>query len=156
MILIREEERAEAERRKKRLLIAYVAAACLFVAASLLLLLLSPVRYKLFLLGDILLSILFGFGSIYFFTIVFDFVSKRSKLLDKLAAAMTDKEYGVFLREEDKMTVEGLEMRVVYFLIRSDERELHVFESEVSFEKEKRYLLEIRCGVITSIGDADE
>ena len=156
MILIREEDRIEAERQRKRLLLAYIAVACLYVVAALLLLFLSPDRYKLFLAGDILLSVLFGFASIYFFTIVYDFAKKRSKLLDKISGALTEKEYGVFLREEDRMTIEGLEMRVVFFEIRGDERELHVFENDFSFEKEKRYLLEMRCGVITVIGDVDE
>ena len=69
---------------------------------------------------------------------------------------MIEKEYGVFLREEDVLTIEGLEMRVLFFLVRGDERELHVFESNLSLERDKKYLLEIRCGMITGIGDVDE
>jgi len=156
MIFIREEDWIEADRRKKRLLYAYIVTACLYVAAALALLFLSPDKYRLYLIGDILLSIVFGFGSIYFFTIIYDFARKRSKMLGKITGALGEKEYGVFLREEDKMTLEGLEMRVLLFRIRADERELHVFENDFTFETGKKYMLETRCGVITEIGDVNE
>ena len=156
MILIRDEERKQAEDKKRKMLSAYVAIACVCVAAVLLLLLLSPDRCVPFLVGDIVLSIAFGFYSIYFFTVSYDLAVKRSKLLDKIAAAMPERHYAVFLREEERMTVEGLEMRILLFKVRGDDRELHVFESEQTFEAEKKYLLEVHSGVITGFEKVDE
>ena len=156
MILVREEERRDAESKKKKMLFAYILVACVYVAAALLLLFLSPDRYLPFLIGNIALSIAFGFFSIYFFTVGYDLAVKRSKLLDKVASALAERNYGVFLREEERMTVEGLEMRVLLFEVGEDEREVHVFESEQAFERGKKYLIEVRCGVLTEIGDVNE
>ena len=156
MILIREEERSAAERTKKKMLTVYIAAACIYVAAALLLLFFSSDHYTIWMIADILLTIAFGFGSVYFFTVVYDLAVKRSKLLDKIASALEEREYGVFLREEEKMTVECVEMRVLLFQVRGVERELHVYEGECSFETNKKYLLVVRCGVITEIEKVDE
>ena len=83
MILITEQERDREEQKRKRYLLFYIVSACVYVAASLLLLFLSPLKYKGYLVGDILLSILFGFFSIFFFTVAYAFVKNRSHLFEK-------------------------------------------------------------------------
>ena len=156
MILVREEERKEAERKRKKMLFAYILVACVYAATALLLLFLSPDRYLPFLIGNVVLTVVFGFFSIYFFTVGYDLAAKRAKLLDKISSALAERNYGVFLREEERMTVEGLEMRVLLLEVGEDEREVHVFESKQAFERGKKYLIEVRCGVLTEIDDVNE
>ena len=156
MILVREEESIRAERKKNRMLTAYIAVACVYAAVALMLLFLSPDHYTLWLIGDILLTVAFGSGSIYFFTITYDGALKRSKLLGKISSALEEKEYGIFLSEEEKMTVDGVEMRILLFNVRGTERELHVYESDLSLESGVKYYLVLRGGVITEIANVDE
>ena len=155
MILVREEEREQAERKKKRLLTLYIVVACLYVAAALLLLFLSPDKYLPFMIVDMVLTVAFGFFSIFFFTVPYDLAVKRYRLLNKVFTALSEREFGVFLREENPLTYEGVEMRTLLFRVRGDERALHLLQGEVSLEKGKKYLLEIHTGVIIEIGEQD-
>lgn len=155
MILVREEDRTAAEKRKKRSIAAYIVLAAVYLAAALLLLFLSPDRYTLFMIGDILLTVLFGFFSVFFFTVFYDDVVKKYRLYDKVLSALVEREYGIFLKEEEKKTIDGVPMRILIFRVAdTEERELHLLSGEIALEKEKRYLLEIRAGVLTEIGEA--
>ena len=156
MILIREEDREAAERKKKILLFLFIALACLYVAAALLLLLLSPDDYLPFLIADIVISIAFGWYAVYFFTVSYDYAVKNSRLLDKVLAALPHKEYGVYLREEEKKTIEGIEMRIFLFSVEDTEREVRVLNEGLSLEEGKTYELETHCGVLVVIGGINE
>ena len=155
MILVTEEERAQEERKKKRYLLLYVVIACVYVAGSLLLLFLSPNEYIPFLLGDIFLSIDFGVFSVFFFTVAYAFVKSRSGLFNKVLAALPEREYARFLKKGDTITEDGVEMRKYHFLIREDEREVRAFPEDLPLEEGKRYLVEIRAGVLVEIGECD-
>ena len=154
MILLKETDGILAERRKKKFLILYIAIACAYAAVALLLLFLSPDGYLPYMIGDILLTIAFGFFSIFFFTVLYDEAGKRSRLYDKVLSALSEREYGVFLKEEEPKTVDGVSMRVLLFVVAGTERELHCLSKEIAFEKEKKYLLEIRAGVLTEAESA--
>ena len=156
MILVREEERARAEQSKKRLLAVYIGGACLYVAAALLLLFLSPDHYTPFLIGDILLSIAFGFYSVWFFTVRYDCAVKRYRFLNKISNALQEKEYGVYLREEEMMTIDGVEMRILLFDVCGTEREVHLFESEIAPKQNKMYLIVLRAGVLIEMEECNE
>lgn len=156
MILVREEERGKAEQGKKKLLAVYITVACLFVAAALLLLFLSPDGYTPYMIGDILLTIAFGFYSVFFFSVQYDCAVKKYRLLAKAFAALPEKEYGVFLGEKDVMTYEGVEMRTLVFRLHDGERDLHLFQGEIALKEGEKYLLEIRVGVLTEIKEIDE
>ena len=156
MIFRFEEARDAAERRKKTLLTVYIVVAIAFVAAVLLLLFLSTDHYTPFMIGDILISIAFGFYSIWFFTVQFDCAVKRYRFLNKVVNALQEREYGVFLREEDEMTIDGVEMRILLFDVFGAERELHLFESDFSLEKDRKYILVMRGSVLVEIGECDE
>lgn len=159
MILIREEDRAQAEGKRKRLLTIYIAIACVFLIAALLLLFLSPDEYKPYMAVTIVISIVFGCYSVFFFSVQYDLVKKRSRLLEKVLSALPEREYAVFLKELDIITYEGLEMRTLRFMILGSERDVHIYQGEFSLEKGARYLVEIRAGVlyeIEEIGESDE
>ena len=156
MILIREEDRDEAERRKKKLLVLYIVTACLYAASALLLLFLSPDKYLSFMIADMVLTIAFGCWSVFFFSVMYDLAVKRNRLLDKVLSALAEREYGVFLKEESPMTYEGLEMRILTFRVRDDERVVHLLQGEISLTEGKKYLLEIHAGVLVEIGEPNE
>ena len=156
MILFREEDRAAAERRKKKLLAVYILIACVYLAAALVLLILSPEEYRIYQIADIALTVAFAWYSIYFFTVLYDAAWKRVRLLDKVASALTEREYGVFLREEEPKTVDGMEMRILIFRILDAEREVRLPEGDLSLKAGCKYLLEIRAGILTEIGGTDE
>ena len=155
MTFIREEDRAAAERKKKLLLALYVAIACVYVVGAVLLLVFSSDSYIPYLIADILFTIAFGFYSIYFFTVAYSYAVREYRLLEKMLGALEEREYGVFLREEAPLTVEGLEMRSFLFLVNGVEREIKLFRGEISLEEGKKYTLEIRCGILKGIGGAD-
>ena len=156
MILHYEEERASAERKKKFLLTVYIVVACVFVAVALLLLFLSSERYTIFMIADILVSIAFGFYSIWFFTVRYDDAVKRYRLLYKVDCALEEREYGVFLREEDAMTIDGVQMRVLLFSVRGTEREIHLFECDLVPPADKKCLLVLRAGVLVRLEECNE
>lgn len=156
MILVREEDRAQAERAKKKSLTIYITIACLFVVTALLLLFLSPDRYKPFMAVTIILSIAFGCYSVFFFSVLYDCILKRYRLLEKVFSALPEKEYALFVKETDVMTYEGIEMRTLRFLILGNERDVHLLQGEVSLIEGARYALEIHAGVIVEIGEANE
>ena len=156
MILIREEDRQQAEQKRKRLLALYIVVACVYAATALLLLFLSPDAYKPYMAATIVITIAFGCYSVFFFSVQFDVISKRYRLLDKVINALPEKEYGVFLQESDPLTFEGIEMRVFRFLIKGDERDVHLTEGSISPKEGRTYLLEIRAGVLTEIGEKNE
>ena len=156
MILIREEDLTQAERRKKRQLTVYIAIACLFVVAALLLLFLSPDRYQPYMAATIVLSVAFGCYSVFFFSVVYDEIVKRCRLLAKVLSALPEREYAVFVKETDVLTYEGLEMRTFRFLVRGDERDVHLYSGDISLSEGKEYVLEIRAGVMYEIGGRDE
>jgi len=156
MTFVREEERGAAEKRKKTLLAVYIAVAAVYVAAALLLLFLSPDGYVPYLVGDIVLTVSFGFYSLYFFTVAYDFAVKKCKLMEKMLSALPEREYGVFIAEEDAITTDGILARTLLFDIRGVERSVHLFSDEVSLEKGKTYSLEIRAGILTALENGDE
>ncbi|HAE88532.1 MAG TPA: hypothetical protein DCG79_01520 [Clostridiales bacterium] len=156
MILVREEERDKAEQGKKKLLAVYITVACLFVAVALLLLFLSPDGYKPYMIGDILLTIAFGFYSVFFFSVQFDHTVKEYRLLDRVFAAHPEKEYGVFLGEKEVRTYEGVEMRTLLFRVLGSERDIRLFQGEPALKEGEKYLLMIRAGVLTEIEETDE
>ena len=156
MILVREEEREIAERKKKRLFALYVIIACLFVTAALLLLFLSPDGYKPYMIVTIVLSIVFGCYSVFFFTVQYDLAVKRYRLLNKVFSALTEREYGVFQGEADEVTYEGVEMRTLRFKIIGTDRDVHLLQGDVTFVPGGKYLLEIHAGVLVEAEDANE
>ena len=156
MILVGEGDRVAAERRKKRLLAVYIAVACLYVAAALLILFLSTDRYTQFLIAEIAITTALGFYSVYFFSVAYSDAVKRSRLLDKVMTVLSEKEYGVYLREEDRMTLDGVEMRILLFSIRDTEREVRVLQGELTLREGDKYLLEMRAGVLVEIGGAND
>lgn len=151
MILVREEDFLRADNKRKRLLASYIVIACLFVAAALLLLFLSPDEYVPYMVGTILLSVTFGFYSIFFFSVWFDAVKKRSKILDKVLSALPEREYGVYIKELDVMTYEGVEMRTLRFSILGDERNVHYLQGDFPLVQGETYEIEIRAGVLYEI-----
>ena len=156
MILVREEDRLQAETKRKRLLITYIAVACLFVAAVLLLFLLSSEEYKPFMVVTILISIAFGWYTIFFFSVQFDFARKREHLITKVLSALPEREYGVFVKELDSMTYEGVEMRTLRFRVLDSERDIHLLQGEISLKEGEKYEIEIRSSVLAEIGDYHE
>lgn len=156
MILIREEERENAEKRKNRLLAVYIVVACLYVAAALLLLFLSPDGYKPYMVVTIVISIVFGFYSVFFFSVQYDCVVKKYRLLNKVFSALPEREYGVFVKETEPLTYEGVEMRVLRFNVLGNERDIHLFKGELSLREGEKYLLEIHAGVLVEAGECDE
>ena len=156
MILIREEDFREAEARKKKLLKLYIVIACVYAVSALLLLFLSPDRYTICMIADILLTIAFAFYSIFFFTVSYDLAVKRYRLLDKVLSALSEREYGIFMREDAAMTYEGLEMRTLCFVIQGSERIVHLLQGDVSLAQGTKCALEIHAGVLVSIGEKDE
>ena len=156
MIFLTEEDRLQAERKKKRLFILFIAVTCVFVAAALLLLLRSTDRYLPFMIADIVITVAYGWFAVYFFTVAYDFAVKNSRFLDRVLGALPEKEYGIFLREEEKKTIDGVEMRIFLFSIRETEREVRLYQGEVTFEQGKKYLLKMQCGVLIALGETDE
>ena len=156
MILVREEERARAEQSKKKLLAVYIGVACLYVAAALLLLFLSPDGYVPFMIADIIVTIAFGCYSIFFFSVQYDYALKKYRLLEKVFSAIPEKEYGVFRREAEPITYEGVMMRTLCFEMLGNERAVHVTEEQLALTKGQKYLLEIHAGVLVEIGECDE
>lgn len=156
MILVREEERDKAEKAKNRLLAVYIAIACSFVAAALLLLFLSPDDYRPYMIGTIFITIAFGFYSVFFFSVQFDCALKRYRLLEKVLGALPEKEYGVFLGEDDPLTYEGVEMRTLRFEVLGSERVVHLLQGDLSLQSGTKYLLEIHAGVLVEIGECNE
>ena len=156
MILIREEDREQAEKRKKRLFAIYIVIACVFVVAALLLLFLSPEAYKPYMAVTIVLSIAFGCYSIFFFSVQYDYVKKQYRLLDKVLAALPEREYGVYVRELEAITYEGIEMRTLRFFILDHERDVHLFKGNISLIEGEKYLVEIRAGVLYEISEMGE
>ena len=147
MILVREEDRLQAERKRKKLLFSYVAIAVVYAVVALSLLFLSPDAYRLY-----LVTIAFGFYSIFFFSVAYDDATKMSRLLDKIDRALSEKEYGVFVKEEESKTIEGVLMRILLFRVRDDLREVRCLSPEFRGEEGRQYLLELRCGVLVEIG----
>ena len=156
MIFGYEEECAQAEKVKKKLLTVYIAVAAAFVAAVLLLLFLSTDHYTPFMVANILLSIAFGFYSVWFFTVKYDFAVKRYRFLNKVSNALEEKEFAVFLKEEEMMTIDGVGMRILLFDILGTVREAHLFESNFAPEQNKRYLIVMRAGVIVKMEECNE
>ena len=156
MTLIREEDRRQAERLRKKLLAIYIVIACVYLVSVLLLILLSPDAYKPFMVGTIVLTIAFGWYSIFFFSVQYDLVRKREKVLDKVLAALPEKEYGIFLKELDAMTYEGVEMRTLRFRVIDDERDIHILLGEIALDEGGKYELEIHSSVLVEIGDCNE
>ena len=156
MILVREEEREQAEQRKKRLLASYIVVACLYVAVALLLLFLSPDGYKPYMIVTIVLSIAFGFYSVFFFSVQYDCAVKKYRLLNKVFSALPEREYGIFVMEIEPITYEGEEMRVLRFNILGSERDVHLFNGGLSLREGEKYLLEIHAGVLVEVRECDE
>ena len=156
MIFGYEEECAQAEKVKKKLLTVYIAVAAAFVAAVLLLLFLSTDHYTPFMVANILLSIAFGFYSVWFFTVKYDFAVKRYRFLNKVSNALEEKEFAVFLKEEEMMTIDGVGMRILLFDILGTVREAHLFESNFAPEQNKKYLIVMRAGVIVKMEECNE
>ncbi|HCJ01262.1 MAG TPA: hypothetical protein DIC18_03485 [Clostridiales bacterium] len=155
-MLVKDEDRVAAERKKKQLLILYIVIACVYVAGALLLLFLSSDSYIPFMVGDIVLSIAFAWYSIFFFTVQFDYQVKWCRLMNKVTGALVESVYGVFVKEEARKTIEGVEMRILIFQVRDSERELHLLREDATFEKGKKYLLVTQASVIVEIGEQDE
>ena len=156
MIFGYEEECAQAEKVKKKLLTVYIAVAAAFVAAVLLLLFLSTDHYTPFMVANILLSIAFGFYSVWFFTVKYDFAVKKYRFLNKVSNALEEKEFAVFLKEEEMMTIDGVGMRILLFDILGTVREAHLFESNFAPEQNKKYLIVMRAGVIVKMEECNE
>ena len=159
MIFIREEDRVAAEVRRKRLITIYIAIACLFVLAALLLLFLSPDAYKPYMAVTIIITIAFGCYSVFFFSVQYDFAKKSARLLDKVLSALPEREYGIFLKELDRLTYEGIEMRVFRFLLPDGERDVHHYQGDASLKEGVKYIVEIRAGVLYELqetGGQDE
>ena len=152
MILIREEDRAQAERRKKRLLSIYLAIACVFVAAALLLLFLSPDEYTPYMAVTIVLSAAFGCYSVFFFSVQYDVAKKRFNVLEKVLFALPEREYAFFVKELEKLTYEGIEMRTLRFRVLGDERDVHLLQGDICLTEGEEYEIEIRAGVLYEIG----
>lgn len=156
MIFIREEDRVAAEGRKKRLLTIYIAIASLFVIAALLLLFLSPDRYQPYMAVTIVLTIAFGCYSVFFFSVQYDFAKKTDRLLDKVLSALPEREYGVFIKELDSLTYEGIEMRTFRFLLPDGERDVHHYQGDISLKEGVKYIVEIRAGVLYELAETGE
>ena len=153
MIFIREEDRVAAEGRRKRLLTIYIAIACLFILVALLLLFLSPDAYKPYMAVTIVLTIAFGCYSVFFFSVQYDFAKKTARLLEKVLSALPEREYGVFLKELDSLTYEGIEMRTFRFLLPNGERDVHHYQGNISLREGERYIVEIRAGVLYELAE---
>ena len=156
MILIREEDRLQAEGRQKKQLILYVAVACAYVAAALLMLFLSPEGYKPLMVLTIILTVAFGWYTIFFFSVQYDLAVKRARLLGKVLSALPEREYGVFIKEVDVMTYEGVEMRTLRFRVLDSERDIHLLQGELSLKEGEKYEIEIHSSVLVEIGEYNE
>ncbi|MBO7390288.1 MAG: hypothetical protein J6U39_02480, partial [Clostridia bacterium] len=79
--------------------------------------------------------------------------------LDKVLSALPEREYGIFLKELDRLTYEGIEMRVFRFLLPDGERDVHHYQGDASLKEGVKYIVEIRAGVLYELeetGGQDE
>ena len=156
MQIVEAEDLKAATTLRKRLIAFYSAICPLYLASVLLLLLLSPHAYTWYMVGNILLTMLFGGYSVYFFTVRYFDARSYEKYLERVLNALYVKEYGTFLRSEGTITKDGVTFEALIFAIRGDERELLSFRKGLSFEAGRKYDLEFRAGVLTRYEVANE
>ncbi len=156
MQVVEEKELSAASSRRKKLFAIYLALAAAFLAAVLLLFFFSKHDYAPYLVGNVLLTMGFGFYSVYFFTVRYFDLRKYEKYLERVLSALPVKEYGVYLRSEGNVTKEGVVFEALIFRIRGDERKICSFKKELSLSSGVEYLLETRAGVLTMYEVRDE
>jgi len=140
---------------RKRLIALYSAICPIYLAVALTLFFLSPHAYTWYMVGNILLTMLFGGYSVYFFTVRYFDARSYEKYVERVVNAISSKEYGVFLRSEGNVTKEGVPFEALIFTVRGDEREVLSMKRDLSFRAGEKYVLEMRAGVLTSYEVAD-
>ena len=150
MQIVGAEDLKAAESARKRLTVLYAVICPLYLAAVLTLFFLSPHEYTWYLVGNILLTLAFGVYSVYFFTVRFFDARSYEKYIERVVNALSVKEYGVFLRREGTVTKEGVRFEALIFMVRGDEREVLTVKRDLPFAVGEKYVLETRCGVLTS------
>ena len=156
MRLISQEDLARTTARRKKERNIFLLLTVLYVAAALTLFLLSSHEYTWYMVGDVALSIVYGFYAVYFFTVRYFDVRSLEKYTEKALSAMSEKEYGVFLREEGPVTKEGVTFLSCIFEVLGDEREICLLVREVPFAAGERYVLTIAAGVLVEWEAAHE
>lgn len=149
MQIVGEEDLKAAVSARKRLGALYAALCPLYLAAVLVLFFLSPHAYTWYMVGNILLTLLFGGYSVYFFTVRFFDARCYEKYVERVVNAISAKEYGVFLRREGTVTKEGVSFEALIFTVRGDEREILSVKRDLPFTAGEKYVLEVSAGVLT-------
>ena len=134
---------------KELSLFIYFVIAILYLTITIIVLLLSKRPYLIYLIIDIVLSILFGFYSVYYFSIILKIKKETVLFLKKLDNGNLNKEYAIFNRKLDDEIIGNLPIYVYMFhTLDGKERKLRCIDN-ICFG-DKKYYIETKLDYIVS------
>jgi len=141
--------------KRKKLLALYVSVSVLWLVLCVCNLLFSKENYTPYLITNIVLTIFYGWFSVFFFTVSFASVNALCKLQKAMCNATEKEEILTFEEEKEDRTQNTLILKVYSFTAEKSKRELLSF-TPILFEKGTTYRLCTLKNIIVSYEVQDE
>ena len=128
------------QRNKERSLFIFLILGVCWLTITLSLLLISKRPYLIYLLINIIITILYGFYAVYFFSIIYKLKKETVNFLKKIDNGIIEKEYAVYFKKLDDEKIGNLVIHVYMFnSLDGKERKLRCFDN-IEFNNGKYYL----------------
>lgn len=136
-------------KKKKKSLLFYSLICSCFLLISITLLLFSKRPYFIYLVISIIITIIFGFYSVYYFTITFKQINEELSLINKIDNSVINKEYAYFDDIIDTKYYKNFTIYVYSFKLLDNE--IKKYYSFLKIEKiDKKYYIESKLNYIVS------
>ena len=128
------------QKNKERSLFIFLILSVCWLTITLSLLLISKRPYLVYLLINILITILYGFYGVYFFSIIYKLKKETVNFLKKIDNGIIEKEYAVYVKKLEDEKIGNLVIHVYMFnSLDGKERKLRCFDN-IEFNNGKYYL----------------
>lgn len=136
-------------KKKTKSLLFYSLICSCFLLISITLLLFSKRPYFIYLVISIIITIIFGFYSVYYFTITFKQINEELSLINKIDNSVINKEYAYFDDIIDTKYYKNFTIYVYNFKLLDNE--IKKYYSFLKIEKiDKKYYIESKLNYIVS------
>ena len=141
-------------KKKTKSLLFYSLICSCFLLITITLLLFSKRPYFLYLVISIIITIIFGFYSVYYFTITFKQLNEELSLINKIDNSVANKEYAYF---DDTIDIKHYKNFTIYvYNFKLLDNEIKKYYSFLKIEKtDKKYYIESKLNYIVSFKVTD-